>query len=62
MLARGSVTGVAAAALLFGFMRSGGINMEMVAEVPTALVAVIQGLIVITLAGATLFIERWERK
>jgi simple sugar transport system permease protein len=62
LLARGSVTGVAAAGLLFGFMRSGGINMEMVAEVPTALVVVIQGLIVITLAGATLFIEKWERK
>jgi simple sugar transport system permease protein len=62
LLARGSVTGVAAAALLFGFMRSGGINMEMVAAVPTALVVVIQGLIVITLAGATLFIEKWERK
>jgi simple sugar transport system permease protein len=53
---------VVAAALLFGFMRSGGINMEMAAEVPTALVVVIQGLIVITLAGATLFIERWERQ
>jgi general nucleoside transport system permease protein len=62
LLARGSITGVAAAALLFGFMRSGGINMEMVAAVPTALVVVIQGLIVITLAGAALFIERWERK
>jgi general nucleoside transport system permease protein len=62
LLARGSVTGVVAAALLFGFMRSGGINMEMVAEVPTALVVVIQGLIVITLAGAALFIERWELK
>lgn len=62
LLARGSVTGVAAAALLFGFMRSGGINMEMAAEVPTALVVVIQGLIVITLAGATLFIEKWQRK
>jgi ABC-type uncharacterized transport system permease subunit len=62
LLARGSVTGVVAASLLFGFMRSGGINMEMVAAVPTALVVVIQGLIVITLAGATLFIEKWERK
>lgn len=61
LLARGSVTGVVAASLLFGFMRSGGINMEMVAAVPTALVVVIQGLIVITLAGATLFIEKWER-
>jgi ABC-type uncharacterized transport system permease subunit len=62
LLARGSVTGVVAASLLFGFMRSGGINMEMVAAVPTALVVVIQGLIVITLAGATLFIEKWERR
>jgi hypothetical protein len=30
--------------------------------VPTALVVVIQGLIVITLAGATLFIERWKKR
>jgi simple sugar transport system permease protein len=61
LLSRGSIPGVIAASLLFGFMRSGGINMEMVAAVPTALVAVIQGLIVITLAGAALFIEKWER-
>ena len=46
LLARGSIVGVIAAALLFGFLRSGGINMEMVAGVPTALVMVIQGLIV----------------
>jgi simple sugar transport system permease protein len=58
LLARGSVVGVIAAALLFGFLRSGGINMEMVAGVPTALVMVIQGLIVITLAGAAFFIDR----
>ena len=58
LLARGSVVGVVASALLFGFLRSGGINMEMVAGVPTALVMVIQGLIVITLAGATFFMGR----
>jgi len=58
LLARGSVVGVIAAALLFGFLRSGGINMEMVAGVPTALVMVIQGLIVVTLAGAAYFIGR----
>jgi simple sugar transport system permease protein len=58
LLARGSVAGVIAAALLFGFLRSGGINMEMVAAVPTALVLVIQGLIVITLAGSSFFIDR----
>jgi general nucleoside transport system permease protein len=58
LLARGSVIGVIAAALLFGFLRSGGINMEMVAGVPTALVMVIQGLIVVTLAGAAFFMGR----
>jgi len=58
LLARGSVLGVIAAALLFGFLRSGGINMEMVAGVPTALVMVIQGLIVVTLAGAAYFMGR----
>ena len=57
LLARGSVVGVIAAALLFGFLRSGGINMEMVAGVPTALVMVIQGLIVVTLAGASFFLD-----
>ena len=58
LLARSSVAGVIAAALLFGFLRSGGINMEMVSGVPTALVVVIQGLIIVVLAGASLTIER----
>jgi simple sugar transport system permease protein len=58
LLARGSITGVIAAALLFGFLRSGGINMEMVAAVPTALVMVIQGLIVIMLASASFWMEK----
>lgn len=58
LLARGSVSGVIAGALLFGFLRSGGINMEMVAGVPTALVVVIQGLIIVVLAGAALAMER----
>jgi general nucleoside transport system permease protein len=58
LLARGSVAGVIAASLLFGFLRSGGINMEMVAGVPTALVMVIQGLIVITLAGSSFWLDR----
>ncbi len=60
LLARGSIVGVIAGALLFGFMRSGGINMEMVAQVPTALVVVIQGLIIVLLAGAALAIQRLE--
>ncbi|EGI78299.1 ABC transporter permease [Hylemonella gracilis] len=62
LLARGSMPGVIAGALLFGFLRSGGINMEMVAQVPTALVVVIQGLIIVTLAGAALGIQRMEAR
>jgi general nucleoside transport system permease protein len=61
LLARGSVGGVIAASLLFGFLRSGGINMEMVAGVPTALVMVIQGLIVIMLAGASFWLDKPAR-
>ena len=62
LLARGSAAGVVAGALLFGFLRSGGINMEMVAGVPTALVVVIQGLIIVMLAGAALAIARMDAR
>jgi ABC-type uncharacterized transport system permease subunit len=58
LLARGSVSGVVAAALLFGFLRSGGITMEMEAGVPSALVLVIQGLIILMLAGTAFWIDR----
>lgn len=57
LLARGSITGVCAAALLFGFLRSGGINMEMVASVPSALVLVVQGIVIVALAGGSLWLE-----
>jgi general nucleoside transport system permease protein len=36
--------------------------MELVAGVPSAIVMVIQGLIIVTLAGAALWIERSEGK
>ncbi len=58
LLARGSIPGVIAAALLFGFLRSGGISMEMQAGVPSALVLVIQGLIILLLAGAAFWLDR----
>ena len=58
LLARGSIPGVIAAAMLFGFLRSGGISMEMQAGVPSALVLVIQGLIILLLAGAAFWIDR----
>jgi general nucleoside transport system permease protein len=58
LLARGSIPGVIAAALVFGFLRSGGISMEMQAGVPSALVQVIQGLIILLLAGTAFWIDR----
>ncbi|MDB5802162.1 MAG: transporter permease [Rhodocyclales bacterium] len=58
LLARGSVPGVIASALLFGFLRSGGINMELAAGIPSAIVMVIQGVIIVTLAGAAFWMER----
>ncbi len=60
LLARGSVLGVIGGALLFGFLRSGGINMEMVAAVPSALVMIIQGTIIVTIAGAAFWLDRKE--
>lgn len=55
LLARGSMSGVVAGALLLGFLRSGGISMEMVAGVPSALIDVLQGFIVVTIAGTALY-------
>jgi simple sugar transport system permease protein len=58
LLARGSLPGVFAGALLFGFLRSGGINMEMAASVPSSLVQVVQGMIILAVAGAALWMDR----
>ena len=57
LLARGSAFGVLAGALFFAFLRSGGITMEMMARVPSAIVWICQGLIVIAIAGATAWID-----
>jgi general nucleoside transport system permease protein len=54
LLARGSAAGVVAGALLFGFLRSGGLTMEISAGVPSAVIVVIQGLIVIAIAGSAI--------
>lgn len=58
LLSRGSATGVLAGALFFGFLRSGGISMEISAQVPAALTLVIQGLIVIAVAGSVILAEK----
>jgi general nucleoside transport system permease protein len=62
LLARGTVKGVLASALLFGFLRSGGISMELVAGVPSAIVLIIQGLIILTLAGSAYWLERMGKR
>jgi general nucleoside transport system permease protein len=58
LLSRGSVIGVVLGALLFGFLRSGSINMEISAQVPAAVVLICQGLIVIIIAGSAMFTDR----
>jgi ABC-type uncharacterized transport system permease subunit len=52
LLARGSVPRALAFALLFAALRSGGLAMEISAAVPSAIVVVCQGLIVIATAAA----------
>jgi simple sugar transport system permease protein len=52
--------GVLAGALFFGFLRSGGISMEIMAGVPAALTLVIQGLIVIAVAGSVILVEKLQ--
>ncbi|WP_300301942.1 ABC transporter permease [Ferrovibrio sp.] len=62
LLSRGSAIGVLAGALFFGFLRSGGISMEIMAGVPAALTLVIQGLIVIAVAGSVILIEKLDKE
>jgi general nucleoside transport system permease protein len=58
LLSRGSVAGVVVGALLFGFLRSGSIAMEISAHVPAAVMLVCQGLIVIFVAGSAWLLDR----
>ena len=62
LLARGSAAGVAAVAIFFGFLRSGGISMQISAHVPAALVTIVQGMIVVAIAGSAILIERMGRR
>jgi len=60
LLARGSPLGVLLGALCFGFLRSGGIAMEIAAGVPAAVVLIIEGLLVVTIAAASQLASRQE--
>jgi simple sugar transport system permease protein len=58
LLAQGSALRVLAFALLFGCLRSGGMAMEMMASVPSAVVVLVQGLIVVASASAAALVRR----
>ena len=58
LLARGSAAAVVGFALLFGCLRSGGLSMEMSASVPSAVVVVCQGVMVIAMATAAALSRR----
>jgi ABC-type uncharacterized transport system permease subunit len=58
LLARGSATATVAFALLFGCLRSGGMSMEMSASVPSAVVVVCQGVMVVSMATAAALSRR----
>jgi simple sugar transport system permease protein len=48
-------------ALLFGCLRSGGMSMEMSAQVPSAIVVVCQGVMVVAIASAAALSRRQRR-
>jgi ABC-type uncharacterized transport system permease subunit len=62
LLSRGSAAGVILGGLFFGFLRSGGINMEMVAKVPSAVVVIIQGLVIIAIAASAFWPTAREKR
>jgi general nucleoside transport system permease protein len=62
LLSRGSAAGVVLGGLFFGFLRSGGINMEMVAKVPSAVVVIIQGLVIIAIAASAFWPAAREKR
>lgn len=62
LLSRGSALGVVVGALLFGFLRSGSLDMEITAHVPAAIVLICQGLIIILIAGSSIFVDRKQRR
>ncbi|MEE4024969.1 ABC transporter permease [Gordonia sp. PKS22-38] len=52
LLARGSMTAVAAVSLLFGFLVSGGINLQLEAGVPSSTITVVESVLVLLIAAA----------
>ncbi|MEE3853343.1 ABC transporter permease [Gordonia sp. LSe1-13] len=51
LLARGSMIAVAGVSLLFGFLVSGGINLQLEAGVPSSTITVVQSILIILIAA-----------
>lgn len=51
LLARGSAIGVVLAAVLFGFLRTGGVALEVGVAVPSSVILVVQAVLAIAIAG-----------
>lgn len=58
LLARGSLTAVAAVSMLLGFLVSGGINLQLAANVPASTVSVVESLMIVFIAGAAVWTTR----
>jgi simple sugar transport system permease protein len=55
LLARGSMTAVAAVSVFLGFLVAGGINLQLAVGVPSSTVTVVQSVLIILIAGAALW-------
>lgn len=55
LLARGSMTAVVAVSLLLGFLVSGGINLQLAVGVPASTVSVVESVLIILIAGASIW-------
>jgi simple sugar transport system permease protein len=62
LLARSSPLGAIFAAALFAGLQLGGQSMEAAGAAPQALVLMMQGLIVLAIAGAVEIERRWQRR
>jgi ABC-type uncharacterized transport system permease subunit len=61
LLARGSAGGVALAAVLFGFLSTGGISLEVGVGVPSTVILVVESLIVVAIAATAGLKPFWRR-
>lgn len=61
LLARGSLSAVVAVSLLLGFLVSGGINLQLAANVPASTISVVESLMIVFIAGAALWTRSWRR-